>query len=86
MGADPEDNAVEYEDVDADDEEESLPVLEEDGSDESLEKVLKGMMILVSFSILGVEDLKSGVLSVRVSAGVTGNDAVLQISRLQIGH
>lgn len=86
LDTDPGDNAVEYEDVEADDGEKSLPVLKEDGSDESLEEALKGMMILESFSILGVEELKSGVLSVGISAGVTGNDTVVQISRLQIGH
>ena len=86
LDADPGDNGVEYEEEDADDEEESLPVLKEVVFNESLEKVPKGMTILESFSILGAEDLKSGVLSVGVSNSVTGNDAVVQISRLQIGH
>lgn len=61
-------------------------MLKEDDSDGSLEEALKGMMILASLSILGGEELKSGVLSVGVSAGVTGIDAVVQTSRLQIGH
>lgn len=61
-------------------------MLKEDDSDGSLEEALKGMMILASLSILGGEELKSGVLSVGVSAGVTGIDAVVQTSRLQIGQ
>lgn len=94
VGADPEDTAVEYEEVDADvdvddegDEEGSDSVLNEVGSDWSLVQVVpKGMMNLEKFSILGVEEPNKGVRSVGVSAGVTGVDSVEQISRLHIGH
>jgi hypothetical protein len=62
-------------------------VLKEGDPDESLvEVVLKGVMNLQRFPILGVEEPNSGVRSVGVSAGVVGVDPVVQISRLHMGH